>query len=94
MIYECTDCKHCADFDFGFRVFCLHPDFPSDEVDKYHPVGNEDADYCKGFDNWFDENEPHQFSMKEFEDAERYSEEKYGDVTYKGIREWCLEHLK
>ena len=87
MIYECTDCAHCADFDFGFRVFCLHPDLPSDEVYKYSPLGDEDSDYCKGFDR----DEPHYFTMKDFEEAEKYSDEKYGDVTYEGVREWCEE---
>jgi len=89
MIYECTDCKHCADFDFGFRVFCLHPDLPSDEVCKYHPVGHQDAENCKGFD----EDEPHRFGWKELDNAERYSQDRYGDVSYEGMREWCEDNL-
>lgn len=86
MICECTDCKHCADFDHGFRVFCLEPYLPSDEVCKYHPIGHHDAENCDGFE----EDEPHRFSMKEFNEVEKYGEAKYGEVTYDSVREWCL----
>lgn len=85
MIYECTDCKYCADFDYGYRVFCLHPQLPPDEVCKYHPVGYGDAENCMKFDD----DEPQRFSMKELEQAEKYSQDHYGDVTYEGVRKWC-----
>lgn len=94
-IYECTDCKYCANFSFGYRVFCLHPDLPSDEVCKYAPVEDDNtADDCAFFDGEF--NYDHQFSMKELTDeAEPYSEVKHnGEVTYEGIREWCLQKVK
>jgi hypothetical protein len=92
MIYECTDCRWCANFSDGFRVFCLHKNLPPQEVCKYYPVGEEDADRC-----WnFDENEYYQedFSWDDFTAAEKYSGEKYdGAVTYKGIREWCEQEI-
>ena len=93
MIYECTDCKYCANFHDGFRVFCLHPELESNSVCNYYPVGNKDACHCEGF---VEGTEPaRRFSWKQLTQAENYSKEKkYGEVTYQGIREWCLKHLK
>jgi hypothetical protein len=92
MIYECTDCKWCANFSEGFRIFCLNKELPSEEVCKYYPVGEEDAERC----NQFDDNTYYQveFSSEDFGKAEKFSEEKYQDVTYKGVREWCEEQIK
>jgi hypothetical protein len=91
MIYECTDCEHCANFNFGFRVFCMHPDFSPDEVCKYHPVDEGNAEDCIGFE----EGEPEDFyALNIFSVAEKFSEEKYGDVTYQGIREWVEQNTK
>jgi hypothetical protein len=92
MIYECTDCKHCADFHDGFRVICLHPQLDPGEVEKYHPVGDGDAEECDGFEEEYIY--AHQFTWDNFSEAETYSNEKYHDVTYEGIREWCEIKLK
>lgn len=92
MIYECTNCKHCANFHDGFRVICLHPDLPPDEVCEYEPVGDRDASQCDEFIEEFIY--AHDFSWDNFTEAEKYSEEKYRDITYDGIREWCLEQIK
>ena len=87
MQYECMDCRWCANFNGGMRVICLHEEFPPSEVCKYLPVGDKDAYYCNGFnESW---NMQIEFSEKDFTSAELYSEEKHGEVTYSGIREWC-----
>ena len=92
-IYECTDCKYCANFDWVFRVFCLHPDLPANEVCKYQPVGDESAERCEPaiFDAIIGVDYPgREYSGKQLDEAEKYSEAKYGEVTYDGIREWAL----
>jgi len=90
MIYECTDCKLCADFSDGFRVFCLHPDLQPDEVLEYYPLGDNDAMWgCAGFE----EGESHMFTWDDLGEAEDYSIDKHGEVTYAGIREWCEKRL-
>jgi hypothetical protein len=91
MIYECTDCEHCASFHAEFRVFCLHPDLPANEVCKYQPLGQKDAfDWCDGFSD----GSPEYFSWDHLVEAESYSEEQHGEVTYEGIREWCEKEVK
>lgn len=87
MIYECTDCRHCASFSCGFRVICLHDDLDPAEVCNYFPVGEGDAGDCVHFEEDF----PAAFSWSDLTTAEQYSEEKYGEVTYQGIKEWCQE---
>ena len=91
MIYECTDCEHCANFNGGFRVFCLHPGLIPQAVCDYHPVGNDDAYECGEFDDF---NGSHRFTWEQLTEAESYSIKKYDEVTYEGIREWCLKQLK
>jgi hypothetical protein len=82
-IYECTDCKHCASFAWGYRVFCLHPDLKGDAVVNYAPVNDyQSADKCDGFD----EGRPSNFSQEQLVEAEKYGEE----LTYESIRAWCL----
>lgn len=89
MIYECTDCSNCASFNFGYRVFCMQASLPPDEVCKYFPVGDMDAERC----DCFEEGEPENFyAINVFTKAEKFSEEKYGDVTYQGIRDWVEEN--
>jgi hypothetical protein len=88
-IMECTDCKFCASFGFGFRVFCLNEKFPANEVCKYVPIGEKKADNCGGFL----EDDPFHFTSKQLDEAENFSKNKYGEVTYDGIREWCIEKL-
>lgn len=90
MIYECMDCKHCADFADGFRIYCLHPELPPDDVLKYEPLGDKDAENCSGFE----EGIPQWFPWKFIAEYEKYSMEKYGDVTYEGAREWCEQTLR
>jgi len=90
-IYECTDCKHCASFAWGYRVFCLHPSLKSDEVVNYAPVNDyNSADKCSEFD----EGNPHKFTQNQLVDAEKYMPEKYEMATYEGIRAWCLAQIK
>ena len=90
MIYECTNCRNCADFVSGYRVFCLADNERSEKVCEYYPVGDGDASYCASFD----EDSPHWFSSKGLNEAEEFSEAKYGEVTYQGIREWCLKERR
>jgi hypothetical protein len=92
MIYECTDCKHCADFNGGYRLFCLCPSLPPESVCGYHPVGNNDALDCSGFDD--DVDYSHWFSWSQLDEAETYSRKHHGEVTYAGIREWCELQLQ
>lgn len=91
MLYECTDCFNCADFAGGYRVFYLAEELEPDAVCEYYPVGFNDAEDCSCFD---DLDFPVLFSQKELGKAEEYSEEKYGEVTYQGIREWVMEQIK
>jgi len=90
MIYECTDCSHCADFNGGLRVFCLHPELSPDSVCGYQPVGDSDADNC----HEFDADSAHWFTWSQLVDAEDYSKLKYnGEVTYEGMRSWCEREI-
>ena len=86
MIYECTDCRNCASFSAGFRVFCLHKSLSSAAVVDYYPVGDGDARNCNGFD----EGEPHEFSYEALVEAEKSNPE----VTYESIRKWCENKLR
>ena len=61
MIMECTDCSNCANFDFGYRVYCLCQAIEPESIEKYFPVGELDASWCSGFD----EGEPVHFSAQE-----------------------------
>ena len=88
MIYECTDCSNCASFDFGYRVYCMQASLPAEEVCKYFPVGDMDAERC----DCFEEGEPEHFGMKQIGEYEKFSEEKYGDITYQSVREWVELH--
>lgn len=92
MIYECTDCKHCANFSDGFRVFCMHPDLPPDKVCEYHPVGDGDASDCVGFQEG---NDPAlDFSWDDFGEAEQDCIDKGLDIDYVNIRKWIEQHKK
>jgi len=88
MILECTDCKHCADFNGGYRVYCMHPDFPAEEVCNYFPVGEHDAEDCKGFEEGY----PETWGWKMIDEYEKFSMEKYGEVTYQGVRDWIEQN--
>lgn len=69
----------------------MHPDLPPDSVLTYQPLGYDDAEACSGFD----EGEPHSwYNWKAIDEYEAYCMEKYGDVTYEGVREWCLLQLE
>jgi hypothetical protein len=89
--YECTDCKHCANFNNGDRVICMHPELSPDNVCYYLPVGYEDALNCGGFD---EETGSMDFNAEDFRKAEEFSAEHYnGDIGYKGVREWVETQL-
>lgn len=89
-IMECTDCKHCANFDYGYRVYCLHPNLPAEEVCKYSPVeNNKSADKCENFE----EGDDKEFGYLDIESYEFYCIQKYGVVNYTGIREWIENWL-
>jgi hypothetical protein len=90
MIYECTDCQYCADFVDGFRVFCVAPNGQPNDVVDYHPVGDGDASDCP---NYYDDL-PIYFLWSHLEEAESHSEEKFGEVTYEGIKDWIVNHEK
>lgn len=90
MIYECIDCENCANFYGGFRLFCLHPELPPEEILKYQPLGDDDAYNCSGFD---DVGYQRLFTYRELREAESYSKERHGGVTYQGIRDWCNDRL-
>jgi hypothetical protein len=89
---ECTDCGHCASFAYGFRVICLHPDLPPDEVCKYSPVADfEDAEFCTGFIPA----PAKEFNNYDFGLAEKWSLQNFnGEITYKGIRAWVEMKLE
>ena len=95
-IFECTDCKHCANFNDGDRVICMHPTMPPDEVCKYHPVDEWDASTCEGFEEPWDvyKNKIGDFSTADFRNAEKFSAALYnGDINYAGIRKWVERYL-
>jgi hypothetical protein len=56
----------------------------------YQPLHDCDAINCPSFEDYLDS---HWFTMKEFYKAEEYSEKEYGEITYQGIREWCLKMI-
>ena len=87
-IYECTDCKHCASFHSGYRVFCTNPALEPESVLDYHPVGDGNAENCTGFDS----GNPMEFTWKQLEEAEEYSKQIDPEqlVTYQGILAWIL----
>lgn len=82
MIYECTDCQHCASFADGFRVLCCNPEKPANSMINYHPVGEGDAIRCKGFD---DSDSPVQFPSADWDLAVDAQGE---DGTYDDMRKW------
>lgn len=86
MKMECTDCKYCASFDFGYRIICLHKDLPAQEVYEYSPLGDKNAENCVGFD----EDEPQYFSMAKLIEAENSLSEH--EEWENGIRRWCEAH--
>ena len=90
-IYECTDCTHCADFSYGDRVYCLHPDLPTNEVCLYSPVAdNKNAENCVGFN----EGDAHEFDWRDINKYEAYCTEKDGNVVYDRVREWIEQQIK
>jgi len=87
-VYECTDCKACLNFDYGYRVFCGHPRLKADAVYQYEPVGDRSADLCPEFDEDF---RLTNYNVDQLVEAEKYSVEKLGDLTEDGIRMWAVE---
>ena len=88
MIYECTDCEHCADFDFGYRIICLHPKFDASKVYEYQPLGDCDAEDCDGFG----QGQSHCYSMKELISAEEVMPDGDDVIWEDEIRKWCDSH--
>ena len=88
MIMECTDCRNCGSFDFGYRIVCLKDDLPATQIYEFQPLGNRDADFCPGFDD----GNPQTFSLEEFTEA--YAGILNGEVEEEGIRRWCKEKDK
>ncbi len=86
MILECTDCRHCADFDSGWRVLCCNPSIDATSIEDYHPAGNGDASYCEGFD---DTDEPTHFVMGQWDDAMGGK-----DGTYEDMRKWVAKNRR
>jgi hypothetical protein len=81
-IYECTDCKHCVSFGFGFRVACGCPDLPADEVYKYAPVDprQKSAENCSGYNDG---------QCKEFPESDiNKAVEMFGDDVL-SLRKWA-----
>lgn len=88
MIYECTDCKHCASFADGWRVLCCNPEKPAGSMADYHPVGERDAIRCEGFD---DSEQCVHFPMNRWggpnNDLDTYDEMRAWVMTSKA---WCI----
>ena len=87
MIMECTDCERCADFAGGYRLFCLHPANYASKVCDYFPIGQTSARMC----TFFKPGEPRRFTFDQLDEAEQYSTQAKGAVTYEGVREWILK---
>ena len=87
MIYECTDCIHCANFQDGYRIFCVYPKLPSEQVCEYQFLGTKDALNCEGFTQagdllWFDD--PADL------DAALATPDDKGEInSYGGCRKWA-----
>ena len=88
MIYECTDCKHCASFVSGWRALCCNPELPATSMNDYHPVGEGDAIRCAGFD---DSEEAVDFPQQSWSDAYDAQEAKGEDGTYEDMRQWAFK---
>jgi len=85
MIYECTDCDNCANFNDGDRIFCMVPDLPPDEVCKYQFLGDKDASYCPHFK---DQGCPHWFSQAQLKEAFAVPDDKGMAYSWGGVRKW------
>lgn len=87
-LYECTDCRFCASFDQGARIFCANPALPPRAADGFLPVGEDSADNCSEFTP----GEPHEFTAQELEAANN-NRLRCGD-EYDWIRNWIERRLK
>lgn len=89
-IYECNDCKYCA--DFGGWICCLNPELKAEDVFHYAPLESKSADNCDGFG----EGAAKDFSNNQLREAEAFSIALYGegDQYMQGIREWCLQQAQ
>ena len=88
MIMECTDCKYCLDFVDGYRVFCMHPEMPTNAVCNFYPVSDGDAEMCFYFR---DDESIRIHSLRRLDAAEEFSVQMCGEVTYLGIRAWFID---
>ena len=88
MIYECTDCEHCADFVGGFRIFCMAKGLPPEEVCNYQFLGERDAEECPEFRHG-----PSQwFGNGQLDEALDTPDETGQTQTYAGVRLWVERH--
>jgi len=87
MIYECTDCKHCADFDDENPVVCLHPELQPEQACEYYPVGRRAASWCSGFEY----GESRQFVLADYFKAVSYIRIVNKHDWYAGLRRWAEE---
>lgn len=84
MIFTCTDCKYCANYAGGYRVFCLHPDLKANNVVYYQPVGDQCARSCVGFKEGDCVNVWNDW----WERATAFSTSELGQGTYEAVRAW------
>ena len=91
MIHECTDCSNCADFAGAWRLICVAEGIKPDAVCAYHPLGTKDAYACPGFD---ETERLKEFTEADWDLAEAHSRKEYGEVNYKGLREWIEQEVK
>ena len=85
MIYECTDCHHCAVFAYGYRIFCMAPDMPADEVLKYQFLGDQDAERCPSFE---ERDFPEEYTQDQLGEALAMPDDDGQDNSYGGVRKW------
>jgi hypothetical protein len=85
-VYECTDCPFCAEFGGEYWILCMHPKFPPEEVEKYKPVGDEDAIKCE----YFAMGDPVQLTDDDFKEAtiDLTGDEEGANIYYTTARNW------
>lgn len=96
IIMECTDCKHCASYEAGETVACLHPGLPANQVQLFYPDNltsdAEDAIRCPGFQ----EGLPKEFMYGDLQNARREFDEGTDSTDegyFEALREYALRKL-
>ena len=89
MITECTDCGRCASFIDGFRIYCVSSKFPADEVFKYQPLGERNAENCPDLEYY----RAMEFSSNDLDEMQESLKPLFENSTeeqlYKAIHDWC-----